>query len=555
MHTELPRGYDGSDEGPLATAAWFNPVELNVRARNGSLAYSANRMWLGRTLDDDALPVGYADDRHWLTIAGSRAGKGISAIIPVLSQYNGSILCVDVKGENADATAARRGSGTSSMDGLLQDVHVLDPFETSNVNEDDRSSFNPLTLIDPASAEAVEDAALIADALVVSAKAEDAHWDDSAKNWLTALILHVVSWPKFSDRTLGTVRRLLLEGDVDEATYRAEQKEAEEPAKREPPFKVLLVSMATNDAFDGIIASSARAFFDLGERERSSILSTARRNTAFLDSKAMQACLRDGDRRLNLDELKTSTRGVSVYLVLPARRMATHARWLRLILNLAVSRLEAVPGPPAKKTPVLAVLDEMNQLGHMPILESAAGYMAGFGLRLWSIWQDLGQLKRHYPQSFETFIANASVVTVFGLNDLTTTDYIAKRLGEMVLRTVSSSSTTSGSTSTADLSAFDKSERAEAPGVGERLRKSLAMEDATETTTRTRGKSSATSTSLTKTPLLTADEIARCFARETGLQLVLISGMPPIALKRSNYREDELFLDGFELQRLARPDT
>ena len=39
--------------------------------------------------------IGVADDRHICTIAGSRAGKGVSAIVPNLILYDGSVLAID----------------------------------------------------------------------------------------------------------------------------------------------------------------------------------------------------------------------------------------------------------------------------------------------------------------------------------------------------------------------------------------------------------------------------------------------------------------------------
>lgn len=58
--------------------------------------------------------IGWKDDRHLLTIAGSRAGKGVSVIIPNLIFYEGSAVIIDPKGENAARTAGRRGNGTTA---------------------------------------------------------------------------------------------------------------------------------------------------------------------------------------------------------------------------------------------------------------------------------------------------------------------------------------------------------------------------------------------------------------------------------------------------------
>ena len=72
-------------------------------------------------------PIGAYLDSHFMTVAGSRQGKGRNVIIPNLLLYSGSVLVTDPKGELANVTAKRRAEG------LGQRVCVLDPFAiTSN---------------------------------------------------------------------------------------------------------------------------------------------------------------------------------------------------------------------------------------------------------------------------------------------------------------------------------------------------------------------------------------------------------------------------------------
>ncbi len=65
--------------------------------------------------------IGRADDRHMITVAGSRAGKSSTVLIPNLKRHPGSCVVLDPKGELARATAAHRTR-------LGQRVFVLDPF-------------------------------------------------------------------------------------------------------------------------------------------------------------------------------------------------------------------------------------------------------------------------------------------------------------------------------------------------------------------------------------------------------------------------------------------
>jgi type IV secretion system protein VirD4 len=109
--------------------------------------------------------IGVSDDRHIVTIAGSRAGKGRCAIVPNLLTYPGSMLVIDPKGDLARLTAGRRAQ-------MGHQVHVLDPFDVSGVARKYPGTFNPLRLLQVNSPTLVEDAGMIADSLVVKEKEE-----------------------------------------------------------------------------------------------------------------------------------------------------------------------------------------------------------------------------------------------------------------------------------------------------------------------------------------------------------------------------------------------
>jgi hypothetical protein len=151
--SKFPRGVPGRDlrNNIAPFAAWADPNKIGShpfwKYESGKILVGA----VGRNL------IGVNDDRHLMTIAGSRAGKGVSAIIPNLLEYPGSVLVIDPKGENASKTAVRRSVGTKEKPGLGQHVYVLDPFGVSGFQT---QSFNPLSMIDPGSDTAVDDAAL-----------------------------------------------------------------------------------------------------------------------------------------------------------------------------------------------------------------------------------------------------------------------------------------------------------------------------------------------------------------------------------------------------------
>ena len=90
------------------------------------------------------------------------------------------MFVIDPKGENARITARRRRS--------FGPVYILDPFEISG---EPCARSNPLGGLHADSLDLAEDAATLADALVIdSGDAKDAHWNDEAKALIAGVIMY-----------------------------------------------------------------------------------------------------------------------------------------------------------------------------------------------------------------------------------------------------------------------------------------------------------------------------------------------------------------------------
>jgi type IV secretion system protein VirD4 len=510
---------------------------------------SLEKLWRSAQLAD-CVPLGLDDDRHFVTIAGSRSGKGTSAIIPNLCIYPGSVVCLDPKGENATLTATRRGKGEDGCKGMGQEVFVLDPFGVTSVPDDLRAGLNPLALLDPHSPLVVNDAEMLAEGLVVSANAEDAHWDESARGFIKGLILHLITTMETERPNLFTLRRFLTRGDYAgwEAAGLAVADSGGDKLsfqKDNPSASAYLLNIMRDNptrdeqypALAHVIAGAAETLASCGERERGSILSTARRNTAFLDTLApcFVAALEGKGRTFAPDIFKKAKGGASLYLCLPAERMGTHGRWLRLMIGLLLELAYRDLSPPACGAPFLFLLEEFYSLGHMPVIEKAAGYAAGFGVKLWAILQDLQQLKALYPKSWQTFLANAGAVQVFGVSDPDTTAYVSQALGEVeVIKHIANRSGNYQSSQSAP------SLHQKAAGVVDgRNRVSMLRTMLTSLPDETKSESYSASDSVNEqiqiVPLLRPDEVALQFARETGAALLLIKGRKPIWCLRVDY--------------------
>lgn len=372
---------------------------------HGSARFATNKEVAPLTRVDTGLLIGrdgksgklmrYDGPAHLLTMAPTRTGKGVGTIIPNLLTSDRSVICVDPKGENAKiAGRARQQFGS---------VHVLDPF---GVTGKPSAAFNPLDTLDPASLDVAEDASTLADALVFDepGMAGEAHWNEEAKALISGLLLKIVAAESPGRRHLGTLREYL--------TMAPES------------FTALLKRMQESDEAGGLIARAANRHLGKSDREAAGVLSAAQRHTHFLDSPRMTAVLGRSDFRFA--DLKRNN--VTVFLVLPPDRLSTYSRWLRLLVSQSLLDMARDPAKPP--VPVLYMLDEFAALGHLAPVERAMGLMAGYGVQLWPILQDVHQLRATYGQRAGTFLSNAGVLQVFGVNDHDSARLVSDLLGQ-----------------------------------------------------------------------------------------------------------------------------
>jgi len=386
-------GYEGSGGDTHGSARFATRDETRGLDRGDGLLIGRNTK-TGRLMR-------YAGPAHLLTIAPTRSGKGVGTIIPNLLDYPSGLVCIDPKGENARIAARQRAR--------FGPVHILDPFGITGLPT---AGYNPLDRIYPHGLDHADDCMTLADALVHDAHNEmsEAHWNEEAKALIAGLLLHIVQTEPPATRTLATLRdRLTLA-----------------PA----PFTALLTAM---QAQGGLVARAANRHLGKSDREAAGVLSSAQRHTHFLDSPRMTTTLGRSD--FTFADIKAAP--ASIFLVLPPDRLDTYARWLRLMVAQALTELARAPGK--APSPVLFLLDEFAALGHLEPVERAMGLMAGYGIQLWPILQDIHQLRALYGQRAGTFLSNAGVLQIFGVNDHQSAQLVSDLLGQetVVFETVS----------------------------------------------------------------------------------------------------------------------
>ena len=385
----------------FGSASWAQADELIAKNIFGTDGFR-----LGRAFDGESeRPISYKGDRHLLTVAPARTGKGTTQIVPNLLTYEGSCVVIDPKGENAMMTAqARRDMG--------QEVHLLDPFNIANIEGFEPSCFNPMDWLNPGDPEMTENAMILGDAQIIPTGSNDSFWDEEAKAFNLGIDLYVATDEREAgQRHLGRARDLmLLDGD---------------------DMKMLFERMLESPHH--IVASTGARALQKDEKLLSNVLASLQAQTHFLDSAAIRESMSASDFRF--EDLKTKP--MTVYLILPADRLNAFSRWLRLMIQQAITvNARNIAEKPEK--PVLFILDEMAALGRLTMVEHAYGLMAGFGMQLHGIVQDLSQLKRIYGDGWETFVGNSGVIQYFGSRDRMSAEYFSALCGDTTVWSLSS---------------------------------------------------------------------------------------------------------------------
>ena len=344
------------------------------------------------------VPLRFGGDGHLLTVGKMGSGKGTTAIIPALMDYKGSALVIDPKGQLAAVTTPQRQS-------LGQKTYYINPFDLFGIPS---ASHNPLDYLDPAALDFETQCRGIAEGLIDIKKGE--HWEVSALDVVALLI----QWVVVNDgadgykKDLVQVRELLALSDVH--------------TKDHPSERCEFFEMLQNHPNDHIGQAANRYASD--SKEVGDCIQTAVVQMAFLRDRGIERILRGGKGLPPLSFATLKREPSTIYLMIPADRLRTHGKFLRLLVMSAYHEL--MNERRRQEEDVLFLLDEFLQLGHMAAIGEMSRVCRDFQLRLWLIVQDLPGLKDVYKEGWESLLGNSGIMQFFGANDGTTMEYVEK---------------------------------------------------------------------------------------------------------------------------------
>ena len=351
------------------------------------------------------------------------SGKG-GILIPAALTYAGCMMLNDPKGELAALTAERRRQ-------VGQKTAVCDPFGEVQRNYGDLGGwkepptrYNPLAGLSPEQHDFAERCATIAEALAIDKDERGTIFSSTGQSFIEgALMAECTRHP--GTATLRDVRSWMNLSDLDLAAQ---------------------VTDFVAKYPDSQAADRLRLFSDMTSRTNQSTRLPAKDQTKFLDNPTILRFFEPepGEPTFTMDEL-TST-GITIYVVLPGIRLGAYSGFSRLLFNQALEAVQRNRNR-NRELPVAFMIDEAGTaIGRLDSLEQGYGLLRGANALLWCFYQDLPQLKRDYPRSFNSFINNSVCLTVLGARDQETCEYFSTYMGNMTIR-VESTGTSTGSTS------------------------------------------------------------------------------------------------------------
>lgn len=343
--------------------------------------------------------IGYRGDGNTMVVAPPGSGKGQGFVVPNCVFYQGSMVVVDPKGENAAMTARHR------RENLGQEVHVIDPFGLSGKPT---SCFNPLEWLKTTDPNYfMPDCDLIARALVASETPQYTHFSDEAVNLVRGLILylfahepHNLNLNRLYDLAFGDRRYWLA------------------------VFELMAESEHGNPDVQRMVRSAGNWYLGLEPKAQDIHRGTAQKNLQWLAGVAIPKVVQTSD--FDLRQLKS--RPTTVYVCIPGESRELYRPYVRCFVTLALAGMYRIRGvPPA---PVQFMCDEFfTTVGHLPIVENAIGDMRGYGARFAFVFQFLSQLKTLYPQNWTAFEGSCGATLYIGV-EKEDAKHVSERLGE-----------------------------------------------------------------------------------------------------------------------------
>lgn len=348
---------------------------------------------------------------HCIVIAPTRSGKGVGNILPTLLSWPGSTLVYDEKGELWALTAGWRAKHAGNVV-IRWEPGAIDASASFNFLEEVRLG----TLYEVADAQNI--AQMICDPNGDGIEGKD-HWGKTSFDLLSAVILHVMYKAKARGRTASLADVAFALSDPEE--------------KSDALWEEMRTNRHLPDGAHAVVAAAGRDQLDRPERERGSVLSSAKTYLTLVKDPIIAENTRRSDFRI-LD-LMNHEQPVSLYIVTRGGDKERLRPLVRLLLTMAMRQLMGVALRYADGQPLmphrhrlLMMLDEFPSLGRLQIIQDALPKCAGYGIKAFLAAQNREQMFNAYG-AHQSITSNCHVRIVYAPNEWESAEWISRMIG------------------------------------------------------------------------------------------------------------------------------
>ncbi|EFU0737759.1 type IV secretory system conjugative DNA transfer family protein [Escherichia coli] len=383
--------------------------------------YKGKYLWY---LADDFISLG----------AGTRAGKGAAIGIPNLLTWRDSIIILDPKQECAKITSKVRELL------LGQKVYLLDPFNKKT------DGFNPFSYIDLEDDSGAKDLLKLVEILFPSYGQEDAgsHFNNQAGMYfqgLTKLLYYFINYnpkwlAKYNIKPVFCIASVVdLYGSIVTSEVLDEKDE------------FFSVNMSDNmryhleDAFVKI-----KKYSEKDDKDKSNTDSSFTKKMSLFYLPSVRACT--SFNSFDLRQLRREK--MSIYVGINAEDLSLSYDFLNLFFNYVIE-ITMRENPDFDKTlthTCLMLMDEFPAIGRMESIKKGSGYIAGFNLRLLTIYQNISQLREIYGQEgAKTLMSGHPCRIIYAVSEQDDANEVSEKLGYITTKSKGESKSKSRTTS------------------------------------------------------------------------------------------------------------
>lgn len=394
-------------------------------------------IYVGQYRDPDTGKVSWLRDttnKHVIIAAPTRSGKGVGIVVPAALSWSGSLVVNDPKAELFALTSHFRKNI------LKQNVFKFEPLATDGSS----CRINVLDFVrlrtEHENADVENIAKMICDpqGMGLDTGSDSDHWKKTAVALMSGVILHVLysreirnkslagcdAFLSNPDKSMKKVFQEMLAYEHDPQLVRHWLTNEEKPTKTCPA-----------------VAMSARDMLDRPEGEAGSVMSSAKSYLALYRNPIIAKNIETSD--FSIEDLMYSDKAATLYLVNTPNSMENTRPLMRLIVNVIMTtftgdiEFDEKNRPKAKfKHPMLMVMDEFTStLGKMSIFANAISFVAGYGIKILIVIQDLVQLYDIYgDKGGQAITANMHIQVWYATNNHDTASHLSKMLGQQTIR-------------------------------------------------------------------------------------------------------------------------